>query len=326
MKVLYVLANCPQASESYIEAEMSYVRSRGVEVQVWSNVAGFGDPAPVRVHRGALQSAVSEFRPDLVHVHYLVTAAALLPLIPDVPATVRAHSFDWAQSTVEYVSAFKSVRAIYAFPHFAREVSSRKVVPLPVAYDATLYDGPIAAPTQRDRIVRLAAGRRVKGLEDFMAVSAKVSPRGEFHLAVCQVRGDEEYVSQLTERGRSCGVQVHQNLLRAQAVELTRTAEIYLDTSDPGGHPFGMPISIAEAMASGLVVIARDRPGAREYIGEAGMFYESVEEATALVETALECRVADLEAIRNIAMRQARKFRSDVVLPRLVDDWKTFTS
>src|SRR5205823_10098395 len=59
-------------------------------------------------------------------------------------------------------------------------------------------------------------------------------------------------------------------------------AAIYLHTSTLE-EPYAMPISIAEAMATGSFVIARRCPQSAEYVGDAGALYDSEEEASALL-------------------------------------------
>ena len=54
--------------------------------------------------------------------------------------------------------------------------------------------------------------------------------------------------------------------------ELLGRAGIYLHTHGTD-HGVTMPISIAEAMATGAVVLGRDLPGVREYIGRGGELY-----------------------------------------------------
>lgn len=324
MKVLYALANYPQASESYIEAEINYVRSVGVEVEAWSYMSGHGDEPPIRVHRCPFEQAVQLFKPDLIHVHYLVTALDVLQRGPAIPATVRAHSFDWSVQAAGRVSGLPQVRWIFAFPHFAREAAAaglKKVLPMKVAYDAPLYDAPLDGERNPTRVVRLSAGRRVKGLNDFMQVARLCKREAKFELAVCPVSGDEAYLyNELRQQGVRDGVTVWESLGRQDATRLIRTSAIYLDTSDPNGHPFGMPISIAEALASGAVVLARESKAAAEYLGAHGLLYRDVAEAALMVKMALS---ADAPArILNGQLEWARQFRSDVVLPALVEKWR----
>jgi len=331
MKVLYMLSNYPQASESYIEAEIAYARLRGVVVAVWSEVVGYGEELPgVRVYRNHdPHEAVDDFQPDLLHVHYLVMAEQLFRSFyyDFLPVTVRAHSFDWAVDRAKRVSEAANVRAIYAFPHFARQADHvRKIAPLPVAYDAALYDVPSAIPVAHDRIVRLSAGRRMKGLEDFFAVCQRISPRGSFRMAASRIVGDEKFIEELVTASARSGVGVFVDLPRGEAVKLTRSSGIYLDTSDPAGHPFGMPVSIAEALASGAVVLVRDCPAAREYGGEAAYYYRTVEEAAILVDQALRLGIHEREMIGLAARERAKLFRNDAVLPQLVDDWEQFAA
>lgn len=327
MRVLYLLSNYPQSSESYIDAEIRFVRSKGVEVAVWSPMTGYGEmPKGIPVFYGdSPYDAIGDFRPDLLHIHYLVTAKQILRnLSVDLPITIRAHSFDWDLGRAADLCGIKNVLAIYAFPHFAREAGAHsKVVPMSVAFDAEPYDIPISDPIAPGRVIRLAAGRRMKGLEDFFAVSWKLFP-GAFQMAVSTVKGDEEYIDRLIGAGMKTGVTVFRDLGRAKAVQMTRTAGIYLDTSDPTGHPFGMPISVAEALASGLVVIMRDSPAAREYGGEAAVYYKTADEAAILVKHALNMSGEARVAASALSIERSRLFRSDVVLPRLVDDWYRF--
>lgn len=328
MRVLYLLSNYPQYSESYIDAEIHYARSQGVEVGVWSSVSGYGDRldgVPTLYGQDPMD-AIADFKPDLLHIHYLVTAQQVLKqLFTPLPITVRAHSFDWDPSRAFAVAALPAVKAIYAFPHFARQLAtSEKIVPLPVAFDGSLYDGPMMEPTDPNRVIRLAAGRRMKGLEDFFTVAWSLFPSGSFQMAVSRIRGDEGYVERTVEAGMRTGVTVFTDLPRTAAVRMIRVAGIYLDTSDPTGHPFGMPISVAEAFAAGLVVIMRDSPAAREYGGDVASYYSTLNEAKILVDHALRMSLEQRMELLVRGIERSEMFRSDVVLPRLVEDWKRF--
>ena len=57
--------------------------------------------------------------------------------------------------------------------------------------------------------------------------------------------------------------------------ELTSQAGLYLHTFG-FVQPFGMPVSIAEAMACGAVPIVRESPAARSYAGESALYYDTM--------------------------------------------------
>jgi len=325
VKVLYVLENYPQDSESYVEAEISYFQKKGVEIEVCSPVVGYGN-VDVPVHRRPLASAIQTAKPDLVHIHYLSAAESHLRAIPPgLPVTIRAHSFDWSVEEAYRVANTGKVRAIYAFPHLARQAANGVVVPLPVAYDSSLF---WRYPKVKSLVLRLAAGRRVKGLDDFLHVGNRILD-ARFVLGVCPVRGDESYVAELRETNRALGgrVQIRSagtDLTRTEAVYLTRMAGIYLDTSDPKGHPFGMPISIAEALATGAYVLARENESVGEYMGEAAATYKSVDEAEAMVRFALLRSDAWWSAVAAVACARSLAFRDDIHLFKVLNDWTGF--
>lgn len=330
MKVLYILANAPQDCESYIEAEIKYALVRGVEIEIWSSLKGYGQPPVVPVHYGSVYDAIGKFKPDLLHIHYLVTAQQTFrELFVDLPITVRAHSFDWDPGRAAAVAGVPNVRAVYAFPHFARELApGGKVVPMPVAYDSELYK-----PThQKDRrlALRLASGRRVKGLRDFLEIGNRI-PEVRFILGVTPIRGDESYLNELQRENDRLGGRVEVRtggivggLSRADVVALMSRAGIYVETNDPAGHRLGMQISIAEAMATGAYVLARNAPTLSEYVGNAATAYESVDEAVALIRKTFDWTDEDWARTSAAAVNRAVLFRSYVVLGQIVDDWERF--
>lgn len=332
MKVLYLLSNSPQDCESYIEAEIKYAKSRGVQVEIWSSLKGYGQPPVVPVHYGSVYDAIGKFKPDLLHIHYLVMAQQVLrDLFVDLPITIRSHSFDWDAGRAINFAAAPTIKVIYAFPHFAREVApGGKIVPMTVAFDPELYTP--SQPKNRRLVLRLASGRRVKGLRDFLEIGNRVQ-EAHFILGVTPLRGDEVYLNELERDNRSFGGRVDirvggvpHGMSRQDVVGLMQRAGIYLETNDPSGHRLGMQISIAEAMATGAYVLARHAETLPEYVDDAASSYRSIDEAVRLVRETFDWsdqRWAD-QAQR--AMTRAALFRSDVVLPRLVDDWERIVS
>lgn len=319
MRVLYVLAFYPQNSESYVEAEMEFMVERGVEISVWSPTQGYGDPSSFQVYRGPLKDAIASVRPDVVHIHHMTTASRYVDELPKKSVTVRAHSFDWSDGLANQMIAHPSVRCLFAFPHLARRVSG--TVPLPVAYsDKRIRRFDIKDPKL---VVRLAAGLPTKNLVDFLKVGNRFKGEVSFTLAVTKGVGVERVADDLHNENKSLGgyVKILSNLSRGNAIGLMQAAGTYMSTYDASAHTFGMPISIAEAMATGAFVICREADGVSEYMGEAKVLYDSLDGAEELIRIATKFTDEDRWAIADVACRNAERFRASVVLPRLLEEW-----
>jgi hypothetical protein len=83
-----------------------------------------------------------------------------------------------------------------------------------------------------------------------------------------------------------------------------------------------MPISIAEAMASGAHVIARRVPPATDYVGNAGRLYDTEAEAAALLRETLgwsdaEWRAAGLRSVEHAFSRHV----DSLALRPILDCW-----
>jgi glycosyltransferase involved in cell wall biosynthesis len=106
-----------------------------------------------------------------------------------------------------------------------------------------------------------------------------------------------------------------------QVVAMVRRAGIYLHTHSLE-EPYGMPISIAEAMGTGAYVIARRCDEAVTYVGPPGSFYDTDEEAADLISATAEWSAASWRSAEVASVERAhRYFSSDVVLGPLFDDW-----
>lgn len=327
MRVLYLLWNYPQISETYIATEIAFALKCGIEVHVWSQINYHQQLTPqCMVHRRSLAEAIAAVGPDLVHIHYLMVAKRHLHEIPaGIPVTIRGHSFDWNPSLAVEMAEQPAVKRLYLFPHFVAIMGGHaKAFALPVAYDTSLHVQ--AAVKDRNLVVRLAAGLPTNGLDDVLAVANRC-PEFRFILGVSRADGGEQYIEQLTRLNGYVKnrVQMLVDLHPQIAADVNRRAGIYLDTHDPKGHAFGMPISIVEAMATGSYVLSPDVPAARSYIGEAGAFYRNPEEAAKLIQATLTWTDADWQRMSSTAIQRAACFRDDVVLSHLIQDWRSLT-
>lgn len=326
MKVLVAVGNYPQWSETYVTTEIDFFVRSGIEVEVWApNLTTPGAPAQVKVHRGRVGDAARKFSPDVIHCHYLHFARTVDAEIRGLgtPMTVRAHSFDFNVAMADQVAAIARVAQIYVFPHLARLCRSAKVVPLPVAYNSEVYSGP---QNKDPRLVlRLSAAKLDKGLETFFS-AAKLCPEHQFVLGVCDVSENRLYFDTIQAmNGTLAGgrVRLLRNVPWDEARALTRRAGIYLGTSDSHGHPFGMPISVAESLATGSYVLLRkDIPAAVEYLGGSGGLYDGPEQAAELIRNSTSWDEATWTAVRELAIRRAAVFADWNVLPPVIEDWR----
>jgi glycosyltransferase involved in cell wall biosynthesis len=323
VRILHAVWNYPQLSETYIAAEIAFALRAGADVRVWSTIARHpAHVAQCRVHRGTLAAAIEDAAPDVVHFHYLVLAQGHLHEVPPgVPVTVRGHSFDWSPALCRQVAAHPAVRRVYLFPHFAALAADvPKVCALPVSYDSSLH---VPSPAKDLRlVVRTAAGLPTKGLDDFFA-AARLAPDHRFVLAAARCGGADEYLEGLARLGgKGPGkVEVLIDVPCREAAELVARAGIYLETHDPRGHAFGMPVSMAEAWATGSHVLTPDVPAARAYASGTGALYRDPEEAAWLIRETLSWDGPRWEASAAAALARARAFRDDAVLPALIADW-----
>jgi len=322
MKVLYVLGNYPKISETYVAAEIKFMTSHGVEIRVWTcggSTAGMAEPVPV--YRGGFQEALQSFKPDLVHVHYLVVHYNAIDAAgrAGIPVSVRGHSFDFSRHAVESLSGRSWVRRFYLFPHFAEAFPGNpKVMGITVAYDP---DGFPPGPKDRRLVLRTTAAKPNKGLGDFIR-AAELCPNHRFTLVANVV--EPGWMPTLRAMAGS-RVQLREDLPNEEAARLTGLAGIYLDTSDPGGHPFGMPISVAEAMGTGSLVLIRESPAAVAYVGQGGMTYRSAEDAARIIRETLAWDEPRWDEVRARATARAAFFAAGAVLPRMLEDWHLLT-
>jgi len=324
MRVLYLLWNYPQISETYIDVEIAFALRHGVDVRVWSTECRHPGLKPIcQVYRGKISEAIADARPDVVHCHYMPVAEAYYKSIPrPIPITIRGHSFDWSSEMLRKVAAISSVKKIYLFPHFAVQVKDEeKVRALPVAFHPR---EDLGGKKDRKLVLRLAAGLPTKGLSDFFEVAERLTDDFKFVLGVARAGGAEGYPEELSEKSRKMGgiVDVRIDVLPDEAWALYRKASIYLDTSDPKGHSFGMPISITEAWSEGGLVLARSEQNAEIYLGGNAYCYKTADEAANMISETSRWGDERWALEERSSRHRSNQFMDELVLPSLLEDWR----
>jgi len=330
MRVLYAVQNYPSLSGSYIESEVRAAAAFGIDVHVWSMDVSSEcrHPTVVPLHANRpLAACIAEIRPDLVHTHYLTGSEHFLEIVraARVPYTLRAHGFEFRAALLDRLAADRAVARIFVFPHMAADAAPHlraKIAVLPAMYNPEIYRA--ERRTDPRSVLRVAAGLNTKHIEYFLA-AAKLCPDHRFVLALaCGYDFNRGPVTHFEALNRSLGepVELLVNESWDALAERMQKAAIYMHT--PPNHYPGMPISIAEAMASGCYVIAPDIAGMRGYLGTSGgAIYRTPEEAAALIRATLAWQPADWERIARVASEFARKtYSSATVVETLVEHWR----
>lgn len=329
-RVLYVVWHYPQLSESYLEGDVRKMRAWGAHVEVWRAVKPASPyPVDIPIHDGSLEEAVRAARPDVIHIHWLSFALSQDALLGrlDVPVTIRMHGFDVTQENFREVLGKPWLHAVYAFPAQLALLGSSepKVKPVPVAFESELFR---PHPTKNHRlVVRTGACLPSKDIALFFEL-AKRLPRHRFVFAGVTCNEFEPYVDELRRLRDEMGspVELHFDMPRAEVAELMGEAGLYLHTIHPPGAklgaPTGMPISIAEAMATGAHVLVRDIPALVDYVGDAGSVYRDLDHAAELIKATEHWTEAQWQtAWRCSVERGFGRHADDLVLRPIFEDW-----
>jgi hypothetical protein len=297
----------------------------GVHVEVWSEVERTACPyaSEVPVHHGSLEDAIRKVRPHVAHVHWLNIAERYHEQIAraGLQMTVRGHGFEFHPETLPRLLRNHAIQAIYVFPHFhAALPADPRVRSMTAAFNGDLY----YPPPEKDPflVVRTASAKPAKGLETFIDV-ARQCPQHRFVLVLGVLNTLEHYAEQLQDYNRRLGspVDIRLNVPTEEAAALVRQAGIYLHTYGTE-EPFGMPISIAEASATGSFVLVRNLPGAEHCVAPTAAFYDSAERAAGLIRETTRWYTEQWRERQHRTVEFAYQHFADIsVLRPMLDDW-----
>ena len=325
MKILLVYYNYPQLSATYVEAEIRYLISQGIEVEVWSQTDPGSSYVPsCIVHRGRLRDAEDAFRPDIVHYYWGKMAEKLLPETNCPVVTVRSHSFALEVDAARRLSANGRVKSIFMFPDQAsRAVSLPNILTIPVAYDTSLFPPIDTTKKQSQRVICTTAGLPAKALEDLLE-TARLCPEFEFELVIATCEGNEHVIPKIQSLNAELGanVEILVDVPHAEIPILLQDASFYMCTQKEVKR--GMPIAIAEALASGCFVFVPDFPWLEEMVGPFGCTYSDPADAAAQLKATQFWSSEKLSRVYKKAPDYAHERYGDVsVLPQMVECWKS---
>lgn len=310
LRVLYLLNDYPQVSETYVQTEIDALRGshdiRIVSVKPPHTIPERHDPFEVisRDEPERLRAAVDAFAPDVLHGHWLHMAPNIgaLSEATGVPFTIRAHSFDvlWPDRRSTFkrligrdgrppfirdsIGHLQSSRClgILTFP-FGRPALERWGVPI-----EKLFDAPPCLDFNRfhdtsangDGVMNGGAALPKKEMDDFLDL-ASLLPTTRFDLYPVGYEIDR-LVDANAARGSP--VRITPNVEPHAMPPVYKAHRWLVYTASTRMPTTGWPVMIAEAQASGVGVVMRNlRPDLKDYVGPCGYLYDTLEEAAAIV-------------------------------------------
>lgn len=309
-RVAYIVKQFPQISESYIKTEIEAVREKCEVMIITTKKASL--PAknhpPFRYvnNLATIREAIEDFRPHVLHTHWLHSARILGELSKQckVPFTVRTHSFDaiWDDARVtsgwgrffgrsslpphvrEAIGFIRSelCLGILAFPFNRARLEKAGISRDKITDCYPVVNYPLFHNTEPngDAIMNVGAAIAKKKMEDFIDLGSML-PGRSFNLYAMAYEVDK--LRKLNEsKGKPVDIITPVELEDMPAEYKKHRWLVYTARMDQGS--VGWPMSVAEAQATGVgVCMANIRPDLKDYVGDAGFLFNSVSEVLQII-------------------------------------------
>jgi hypothetical protein len=333
LRVLYILKQYPQLSETYVKAEIEAIREDCTVLVVGLANADlpYKNHAAYRIEAdwGRIEEIIREFRPHVLHSHWLYNLWTMEHFArkTNTPYTIRAHSFDVLIDPVKHFKGSAHLinddlcLGVLTFP-FGRaplEQAGIRADKLHDCWPVVHYDRFHDRSPNGDAVMNLGACLPKKGMEAYLELASR-APHLRFDLYAMGYNVDE-----MRRRNETMHNPVH--LMppiepEAMPEEYKKHRWLVYTATRKGGPgssgdlgTVGWPMAVAEAQASGVgVCMANVRPDLREYVGEAGYLFDSPAEALEIISKPFP------EEKRQLGFEQARKsdvFRHKTILTDL---------
>jgi glycosyltransferase involved in cell wall biosynthesis len=267
-------------------------------------------------------------QPDVIHVHWLGFASRSVALLAGLgrPVTLRLHGFDTSADVCRTILDQPWLLAVHGSPHHLDLIANHpRLRAVPAAFDTTLF----RPSANKDRRLVLRAGSALpsKDLALFFELANRL-PNYRFVLAATTCTHEERFADAAREvhRQMNSPCKLMFDVQHEDLVPLMEQASIYVHTAKPPGTehatPIGMPVSIAEAMATGAYVLVRDIPELRAYVGDAGATYRDVDDAAQIIASTAEWSEQRWKTAWIVSIDRAFSSHADeIALRPIFEDW-----
>jgi colanic acid/amylovoran biosynthesis glycosyltransferase len=338
-RIAYVVRVFPKVSETFVANELAELRRRGIEVRIFSVcepmeelrhgvIARAGLAERTVYDRQRFSEVLQEFKPDLVHAHFATKATAVGRRLAerfDIPFTFTAHRYDiYDKAPADFAERAAAARAVitvseanlrYIVENFG--VPENKIHVIPCGVDTARFR-PSGGPGDPPHIVCVARLARCKNQRLLLEACALLQARGvNFH---CVLIGDGPCRDDLVRLRKQLGLVPLVEMLGAaeqdQVLAWWQRATVAVLSSESEG----MPVSLMEAGACGVPVVATAVGGVPELIAD-GLtgIVTPAGSASALAE-ALERLLRNRKLAARMGAAARRRVETQFSLARQVDN------
>jgi glycosyltransferase involved in cell wall biosynthesis len=286
-RVAYILKIFPKLSETFIANELAELRGRGVDLAILSLLPPREEPTHEFIVRAGLRElacyepgrfaeVLQKFKPDILHAHFATesTAAAMeLSATYGVPFTFTCHGYDiYRKPPADFAARAIAARAVVTVSkanaaHLVRNLGlpDEHIRVIPCGVDASFFQpNGLGGKSEIPLLVCVARLVQVKNLGLLLRSCAVLRDRNvKFR---CVLVGEGPLRPEL--QGMRAQLGLDQFVQMPGAVEQTRVLK-YWQEADVGvltSSSEGMPVSLMEAGACGVPVVATAVGGVPELI------------------------------------------------------------
>lgn len=276
-----------------------------------------------------LHTVIQQFKPDVLHGHYIYTAPTLAAAAEkfSIPFTIRTHSFDVLNlqhmtygSLVRVAANSDSCIGILAFPYACKlltkyGIRQNKLHPCwPVMKFSRFHD----RSDNRPGVLNIGACIPKKRLEDFVELGKLTSQKLNLYSIGFNT---DTFLKFNSDNGSP--INIHR-AVEPQEMPLVYKAHNWLVyTACPTRNTVGWSMAVPEAQAAGLgICFPNIRPDIQEFLGGAGFTYNSIHEVPDIIKEPYP------QEMREIGFEHAKKSDIDrhIHIHILTDLWDSAIS
>lgn len=271
-----------------------------------------------------LHAVIQQFKPDVLHGHYIYTAPTLAAAAEkfSIPFTIRTHSFDVLNlqhmtygSLVRVAANSDSCIGILAFPYACKLLTTygirqNKLHPCwPVMKFSRFYD----RSDNRPGVLNIGACIPKKRLEDFVELGKLTSQNLNLYSIGFNT---DAFLKFNADNGSP--INIHR-AVEPQEMPLVYKAHNWLVyAACPTRNTVGWSMAVPEAQAAGLgICFPNIRPDIQEFLGGAGFTYNSIHEVPDIIKEPYP------QEMREIGFEHAKKSDIDRHIHILTDLWES---